>query len=513
MKRMKSFILGKASEARSEERSVRHRKSVLLGGLIFFLFFGIFGFSQTAEAETITTESGEWKWEYWTSPPSKQTKVSYSFARVRNTRTGKLLSSGWHAIDNKNYYVSASGLIRDQFHGGNYIGEKMGEGTFTKGTKQTKYKWLKYKGGKWKYGTKNKKTFVKNRKVWIDGGLYIFDEDGFLPKAGWYQFSGKWYYVLKSGACALGWKKVSGAWFFFDYTTGVMVEKGCYDTKGVFAKKSHYYIFTPGGALKTVRGWQKGIDGYWYRSNKDGSAVFGWDAVDGKDYYFEKAQGGRMAVSGINGMECFQNGRHLKKNGVAEAKKYAWHEKDGFWWYGKGGTGLASQTACINGWYYYFNDDGYCVRGWNIARTKQTVYIKETEYDDPKDITWNDPIKLTNEELLLFGAVIYLEAGAESYRGQLAVANVVLNRLRSGRYGSTISDVIYAPYQFSVVGTKTFERMIKTGGSETALKAAKEALKGKNNIGSYVSFRMIMSYDITKLSDYKIIGNHVFFTE
>ena len=93
------------------------------------------------------------------------------------------------------------------------------------------------------------------------------------------------------------------------------------------------------------------------------------------------------------------------------------------------------------------------------------------------------------------------------------MANVVLNRLRSGRYGSTISDVIYATYQFSVVGTKTFERMIKTGGSETALKAAKEALKGKNNIGSYVSFRMIMSYDITKLSDYKIIGNHVFFTE
>ena len=197
---------------------MKHMKSFIRKSLLLILFFGIFGFSQTAEAETITTESGEWKWEYWTSPPSKQTKVSYSFARVRNTRTGKLLSSGWHAIDNKNYYVSASGLIRDQFHGGNYIGEKMGEGTFTKGTKQTKNKWLKYKGGKWKYGTKNKKTFVKNRKVWIDGGLYIFDEDGFLPKAGWYQFSGKWYYVLKSGACALGWKKVSGAWFFFDFT-------------------------------------------------------------------------------------------------------------------------------------------------------------------------------------------------------------------------------------------------------------------------------------------------------
>ena len=96
---------------------MKHMKSFIRKSLLLILFFGIFGFSQTAEAETITTESGEWKWEYWTSPPSKQTKVSYSFARVRNTRTGKLLSSGWHAIDNKNYYVSASGLIRDQFHG------------------------------------------------------------------------------------------------------------------------------------------------------------------------------------------------------------------------------------------------------------------------------------------------------------------------------------------------------------------------------------------------------------
>ena len=91
MKHMKSFILGKASEARSEERSVRHRKSVLLGGLIFFLFFGIFGFSQTAEAETITTESGEWKWEYWTSPPSKQTKVSYSQAASSTSSSASLL--------------------------------------------------------------------------------------------------------------------------------------------------------------------------------------------------------------------------------------------------------------------------------------------------------------------------------------------------------------------------------------------------------------------------------------
>ncbi len=482
------------------------------GILPLLLFLGVFLFTGSAEAKTISTEDGEWKWEYWTSPPSKITKDSYSFARVRNTNTGKLLPKGWHTIDNMKYYVSASGLIRDQYHDGFYIGEEMGEGVYAKGSKQVKYKWQKFKGKKWKYGTKDKKVYVKNARVWIDAKLYIFDADGYLLPAGWNQVDGKWYYIRKNGSCILGWKKIGGAKFFFDYTTGVMLEKGCYDTKTAFAKKSRYYVFIPGGALKKAAGWQKGLDGYWYRSQKGGAAKFGWETVDGKDYYFEPAQGGRMAVS-IPGFECYQDGRHLKSNGVAEEKSSAWHEKDGQWWYGNKGKGLTSQTACINGWYYLFNADSYCIRGWNIARTQQVIYIKEKEYDDPADITWNAPIKLTRKELLLFGAVIYLEAGAEPYRGQLAVANVVLNRLRSGRYGKTIKDVIYAPYQFSVVGTKTFERMIKTGGSETALKAAKEALKGKNNIGSYVSFRMLLTYDITKLTDYNIIGNHVFFTE
>lgn len=43
---------------------------------------------------------------------------------------------------------------------------------------------------------------------------------------------------------------------------------------------------------------------------------------------------------------------------------------------------------------------------------------------------------------------IYGEAGDQSPIGQAAVGHVIFNRLASGRYGSTIPQVVYAPGQF-----------------------------------------------------------------
>jgi spore germination cell wall hydrolase CwlJ-like protein len=48
-------------------------------------------------------------------------------------------------------------------------------------------------------------------------------------------------------------------------------------------------------------------------------------------------------------------------------------------------------------------------------------------------------------------SAIYFEARGESIEGQLAVAEVVLNRTRSGRYPSTICAVVRQPAQFSFV--------------------------------------------------------------
>lgn len=46
---------------------------------------------------------------------------------------------------------------------------------------------------------------------------------------------------------------------------------------------------------------------------------------------------------------------------------------------------------------------------------------------------------------------VYFEAGNEPLEGQVAVAEVVLNRMNSGRYPSTICGVVLQPAQFSYV--------------------------------------------------------------
>ncbi|HEY0112719.1 MAG TPA: cell wall hydrolase [Allosphingosinicella sp.] len=65
---------------------------------------------------------------------------------------------------------------------------------------------------------------------------------------------------------------------------------------------------------------------------------------------------------------------------------------------------------------------------------------------------------------------IYFEARGESIEGQLAVAEVVLNRAASGRYPTDICAVITQPWQFSFIRKGRFPKADR--GSEAWTKAA-----------------------------------------
>ncbi|MGZ8312218.1 MAG: cell wall hydrolase [Allosphingosinicella sp.] len=56
-----------------------------------------------------------------------------------------------------------------------------------------------------------------------------------------------------------------------------------------------------------------------------------------------------------------------------------------------------------------------------------------------------------NSEQDCLANAVYFEARGEPIEGQLAVAEVVLNRARSGRYPPTICQVVTQPWQFSFV--------------------------------------------------------------
>ncbi|MDD4493778.1 MAG: spore cortex-lytic enzyme [Eubacteriales bacterium] len=81
---------------------------------------------------------------------------------------------------------------------------------------------------------------------------------------------------------------------------------------------------------------------------------------------------------------------------------------------------------------------------------------------------------VSNQNLNLLARAVYSEARGEPYTGQVAIAAVVLNRVRDSRFPNTISGVIYQPGAFTAVADGQFNLT----PNETAYKAARDALNG-----------------------------------
>lgn len=62
----------------------------------------------------------------------------------------------------------------------------------------------------------------------------------------------------------------------------------------------------------------------------------------------------------------------------------------------------------------------------------------------------------TSEQLCM-AHNIYYEAGVESTSGKYAVAQVTMNRVKTGRWGRSVCSVVYSPKQFSWTTKNTVE--------------------------------------------------------
>ncbi len=113
----------------------------------------------------------------------------------------------------------------------------------------------------------------------------------------------------------------------------------------------------------------------------------------------------------------------------------------------------------------------------------------------------------TQYERMLLAALIYCEAGGESYEGKVAVGAVVLNRVRSSAYPDTIQGVIYASGQFTPAKSGRLDQVLESGNiPQSCYDAADEALTGYTNVGDCVYFRR-NNGTINGI----VIGNHVFY--
>lgn len=109
-------------------------------------------------------------------------------------------------------------------------------------------------------------------------------------------------------------------------------------------------------------------------------------------------------------------------------------------------------------------------------------------------------------DLELFAALIECEAGSTNYEGMLAVASVVVNRMNHSSYPDTLRGVIYQSGQFPPAHNGKVDRILERGVKDSCLKAAQDALNGKNNVGNCLSFRSASSGHVGT-----IIGDNVFF--
>lgn len=106
---------------------------------------------------------------------------------------------------------------------------------------------------------------------------------------------------------------------------------------------------------------------------------------------------------------------------------------------------------------------------------------------------------------LLLAALIQAESGTQPYEGQVAVGNVVVNRLKTGRYGASVYNVVYAKGQFGPASSGLVAKIYNQGPKATCIQAATDAINGVNYIGTATHFRSITS-------GYQgiVIGSHVF---
>jgi len=125
--------------------------------------------------------------------------------------------------------------------------------------------------------------------------------------------------------------------------------------------------------------------------------------------------------------------------------------------------------------------------------------------------TWRDPITLSEAEIELMATVIFTEAGNQEYAGQLAVANVMVNRLLDGRWGNTITEVLYAKDQFAGTKPEYMKQAKKVGVPQSCFKAAKEALSGHNNIGDFMFFCTKKKIDYYKIDAFYELEDHIFY--
>ena len=152
-------------------------------------------------------------------------------------------------------------------------------------------------------------------------------------------------------------------------------------------------------------------------------------------------------------------------------------------YYGSRGQEVIEIQTRLSRWGYYTGSvDGiYGYKTYQAVRSFQSKNgLKVDGVAGPATLaaiginTGSSAPSSSNRNIDLLAHIIYGEARGEPYVGQVAIAAVVLNRVRDSRFPKTIAGVIYQPGAFDAVA----DGQINLQPDAAAYKAARDAVNG-----------------------------------
>lgn len=118
-------------------------------------------------------------------------------------------------------------------------------------------------------------------------------------------------------------------------------------------------------------------------------------------------------------------------------------------------------------------------------------------------------IDLPPAEVRCLETAIHYEAKGESVAGKIAVGNVVLNRVASGKYPKSVCEVVKQKKQFSWY--KGNDEKFNSNTSASTKFAALKAMQSKRNDVLFFHAKYVMPSWSKNLNKQFTIGNHIFY--
>ncbi|MDR9854607.1 spore cortex-lytic enzyme [Paenibacillus sp. VCA1] len=143
------------------------------------------------------------------------------------------------------------------------------------------------------------------------------------------------------------------------------------------------------------------------------------------------------------------------------------------------------------------------------AGNQQAPANTNTDGNKSEPLASANTMGLSENDLKIMANAVYGESRGEPFEGQVAVAAVILNRVKSPSFPNTVHGVIFQPGAFTAVA----DGQIWLTPNEVARKAVQQALNGWDPTGGclyYFNPKTATSKWIWSRPQVKTIGQHIF---